>query len=55
MKTLGKILFSAIIGLFVLQSTPLQAKKNVEFKQLFRQTHKTTGEGSRQGAAIFDK
>ena len=55
MKTLGKILFSAIIGLFVQQSTPLQAKKNVEFKQLFRQTHKTTGEGSRQGAAIFDK
>ena len=55
MKTLGKIIVAGVIGLSVFSGSGRLHAQEVKFEQLFKQTHKTTGDGSRQGAAIFDK
>ena len=55
MKTLGKIIIAGVIGLCSFSDNGELYAQNVKFEQLFKQTHKTTGDGSRQGAAIFNK
>lgn len=55
MKTVGKIILSGLISLCVFSGSQELQAQNVQFEQLFKQSHKTSGIGSRQGAAIFDK